>query len=82
MSELDVGDTVVFMQKPPDGYAKEKAHDVFIKDGNAYLVHRGDVREYIEGSEPTVRVAWDDGAHTTMLADRLDQPDDVEWYDG
>jgi len=81
MTELAVGDTVVFRQKPPDGYAKEKAYDVLIDDGDAYIVHRGDVCEYIDGEEPAVRVAWDDGEHSTTPVQKLDKPSDVEWYD-
>ena len=81
MRELEVGDTVVFRQKKPEEYDETKANDVETEDGTTYTIHRGDVCEYIEASEPAVRVAWDDGAHTTVPVERLNRPDAVEWFD-
>lgn len=78
--EFTVGDTVVFRQVKPEEYDPTRAYDFVEEDGTTYTIHRGDVGEYIDSDPAAVRVAWDDGSHTTTPVSELHQPTEVDWY--
>ena len=80
MSEFEKGDEVVFRQVLGDGYYLEIDHPVIVENGTPYRQHHGRVIDP-QPDEPEVVVTWDDGERTYTNEDRLDRPDDVEWYD-